>query len=115
MISREQLVNILARVITKQVEAARPRECATPAGRFALVATQDAARLMARPIADAILHGWRNRGYIVLPDFTNAGEPYGFLCLTCGFMSHNRSDIEQLYCGHCHVFYPKEARRADPA
>lgn len=32
-------------------------------------------------------------------------------CITCGMTSANPHDIEQRYCGHCHVFHDDEARK----
>jgi hypothetical protein len=31
-------------------------------------------------------------------------------CFTCGRTSHNLHDVEQRYCGHCHVFHDDQAR-----
>jgi hypothetical protein len=33
-------------------------------------------------------------------------------CETCGLTSHNRHDVEERYCGNCHVFHDDPA---DPA
>jgi ribosomal protein L37E len=32
------------------------------------------------------------------------GEPW-IACRTCGLRSYNPSDVENLYCGKCHVFH----------
>jgi uncharacterized OB-fold protein len=37
------------------------------------------------------------------------GHVLGITCLTCGRTSFNPTDVEQKYCGHCHVFH-EEAR-----
>jgi predicted RNA-binding Zn-ribbon protein involved in translation (DUF1610 family) len=26
-------------------------------------------------------------------------------CLVCGFVSHNRNDVREVYCGNCHRFH----------
>ena len=26
-------------------------------------------------------------------------------CLMCGMVSHNRNDVERLYCGYCKMFF----------
>ena len=31
-------------------------------------------------------------------------------CLRCGLSSFNQNDIDQKYCGHCHVFHEDAAR-----
>lgn len=31
-------------------------------------------------------------------------QPY-IVCPRCGWTSHNRNDVAQRYCGHCHVFH----------
>jgi hypothetical protein len=35
------------------------------------------------------------------------GEPY-IRCLRCGRLSRNRRDIQERYCGHCHLFHDQE-------
>ena len=40
-----------------------------------------------------------SQSYIVAPDA-------GFItCLRCGKTSYNPNDVQQRYCGHCHVFH----------
>jgi ribosomal protein L37E len=34
-------------------------------------------------------------------------------CLRCGRTSYNPRDVEELYCGHCHIFHDLEAIRAE--
>lgn len=41
-------------------------------------------------------------GYVV--SFTD-GNTLSITCLICGMTSFNPTDVEQKYCGHCHVFH----------
>jgi hypothetical protein len=101
----EQLKNIVAREITRQVEHG-PAASLPDGSRkaAALAATQDYMRLVAEDIATAILLACEVQGYFVLPGFSRT-EDEAILCLTCGAVSHNRNDIEQRYCGRCHRFH----------
>lgn len=35
-------------------------------------------------------------------------------CLRCGMTSQNPSDVENLYCGHCHVFHDGNSAQHQP-
>lgn len=37
--------------------------------------------------------------------YDEGGGPIAIKCLKCGATSHNRQDVEQRYCGRCHVFH----------
>lgn len=37
-----------------------------------------------------------------------SGEPW-ILCLRCNRKSYNKNDIEQKYCGNCHIYHEQEA------
>jgi len=41
------------------------------------------------------------RGYVL----RGTAEGDSITCLGCGFTSHSAKDVEQRYCGHCHVFH----------
>jgi hypothetical protein len=47
-------------------------------------------------------------------DIVASGVPFlpvangkAIICFTCGLVSHNPNDVEQRYCGNCHVFHEK--------
>lgn len=43
---------------------------------------------------------------IEYPDtFTIASDGQAITCLRCKRTSHNENDVEQRYCGYCHVFH----------
>jgi ribosomal protein L37E len=42
-----------------------------------------------------------------------SGAAVAIKCLTCGRTSHNPHDVEQKYCGHCHVFHEDAAQFRD--
>jgi hypothetical protein len=37
--------------------------------------------------------------------FRIAADGNSITCLKCGMRSYNHHDVEQHYCGHCHVFH----------
>lgn len=39
------------------------------------------------------------------------GQPASIVCFSCGFVSYNQNDIENRYCGRCHLFHDDEARK----
>lgn len=48
----------------------------------------------------------RGEGYELLIDARD-GRP-AFRCRRCTLVSHHPGDIENLYCGFCHVFYERD-------
>jgi ribosomal protein S27AE len=40
------------------------------------------------------------------------GEVLAITCLTCGRTSFNSNDVENKYCGHCHVFHEEVHRES---
>lgn len=59
----------------------------------------------AAKIAEAAIRPWAREmvesetGYLLV----EAGR--AIMCLRCGAVSHNPTDVEQHYCGACHVFH----------
>src|SRR5262245_3231344 len=43
---------------------------------------------------------------------THAGEQF-ITCSLCGLRSYHPRDVEERYCGKCHVFHEDEAHAAD--
>lgn len=53
--------------------------------------------------------------FIELPPCTVHATPDGvsITCQACGMTSHHPDDVDNLYCGHCHVFHYPRTRDAE--